>query len=407
MAKIPISEIPRLLCGVLLALSVSSVQADAREYDVQVQVDFSKMDRQRACAPVKLVVRQEQALLLSLSWQNNSRLLDLQADDIGEADGRQVWQVPSQGGVLSYCVVLDNRRSADSGYDSRVTSDWVVFRGDDLVPPVRTRFAKGTRSNTRLTFRLPSGWSVITPYEGSAKHEFAIDHPERKFDRPTGWMTAGKLGVRRDTIDGTDVVVAGPRNQGFRRLEVLVLLGYTLDSLKRYFPDFPSRLTIIGAGEEMWMGALSGPDSLFIHADRPLISGNGTSTLLHELGHVGLAQKGKRGADWIVEGLAEFLSVEVLRRSGGITRQRHRRIMAELREWGGEADSLRVPVSSGPVTARAVIVFAQLHDALGDNGFRELVAGLARHDGDLDLALLRRLSTDIHGVVPDVLDDLE
>ena len=44
------------------------------------------------------------------------------------------------------------------------------------------------------------------------------------------------------------------------------------------------RLLIVSAGDPMWRGGLSGPSSMFLHSDRPLISENRTSTLLHELG---------------------------------------------------------------------------------------------------------------------------
>ena len=71
----------------------------------------------------------------------------------------------------------------------------------------------------------------------------------------------------------------------------------------------------------MWRGALSAPQSLYVHAERPLLSGNATSTLLHEIVHIGLGLADERGADWIVEGLAEYYSLEVLRRSGTISEE--------------------------------------------------------------------------------------
>ena len=50
---------------------------------------------------------------------------------------------------------------------------------------------------------------------------------------------------------------------------------------------------------------MSGPGSLYVHADRPMISENGTSTMLHELVHVAMGVSGSAHDDWLVEGLAE------------------------------------------------------------------------------------------------------
>jgi hypothetical protein len=63
----------------------------------------------------------------------------------------------------------------------------------------------------------------------------------------------------------------------------------------------------------MWRGGLPGPASLYLHADRPLISGNSTSTLLHELVHVAQSYRAAKDEDWIVEGIAEYDTLERLR----------------------------------------------------------------------------------------------
>jgi predicted metalloprotease with PDZ domain len=104
----------------------------------------------------------------------------------------------------------------------------------------------------------------------------------------------------------------------------------------------------------------SAPNSLFLHADRPLISENGTSSLLHELAHVVTRIRGERFDDWIAEGIAEFYSVELQRRAGGISDSRYARTRQGLREWSQPVRSLRVKQSTGPVTARAVLLFQDL-----------------------------------------------
>ena len=100
--------------------------------------------------------------------------------------------------------------------------------------------------------------------------------------------------------------------------------------------------------------------ALFIHADRPLLSENATSTLLHELIHIALGNGADSGADWIVEGLAEFYSLELLARSSTISDQRQNATLKKLAQWGQESTVLCTESSSGAVTARAVTILAAI-----------------------------------------------
>ena len=83
-----------------------------------------------------------------------------------------------------------------------------------------------------------------------------------------------------------------------------------------------------------------GPASVFLHADRPLISENGTSTLLHELVHVAMGAHAQRGSDWVVEGFAELYSLELLVRSGTISHRHYRDALALLGNWGKGVNDL-------------------------------------------------------------------
>jgi hypothetical protein len=269
------------------------------------------------------------------------------------ADRQVTWTPPARDAWLQYRVNLESQRDVGR-YDARVTESFALFRADDLVPPIHLDLKDGTQSKSKLALELPEGWSVATPFPRYASGRFAIDNPLRLFDRPTGWILAGKIGVRRDEIGETRVVVAGPTGQGVRRLDTLAFARFTLPTLQKLFPGFPARLLVVSAGDPMWRGALSGPASLFVHADRPLISENATSTLIHELVHVAMRARGAAGADWIVEGLAEFYSLEVLRRSGAISERRYQRTHARLAEWAKEAGPLDSPRSSGALTAKAV-----------------------------------------------------
>ena len=375
----------------ILVLSACPVLADDHDdtYVFGIQLDFTEVDSDRKCVPVRVRVEQNQHLLRELSWTAEDDHLGMEGEGLERDGDEYAWTIGESGGQLDYCVRLNHRRSEDSGYDSRLRRNWAVFRGDDLFPPAKARTRKGARSDTRVTFELPRDWAAATPYRTRDNRTFFVDNAERRFDRPTGWMTAGEIGRRKDTIADTRIVVAGPKGHGFQRLEVLVLLGYTLESVRDYFPDFPERLAIIGAGTDMWRGALSGPNSLFIHTERPLVSGNATSTLLHELGHIGLGRSGVDGADWIVEGLVEYLSFHILHRTGGLSDKRYRSVMKQLEGWAEESDNLDRRRSEGPTTARAVLVIAALHEELGDDDFTQLVNDLAGRDGDISLAELQ------------------
>lgn len=296
--------------------------------------------------------------------------------------GRTVWQPPSNGGSLKFEYKIDKQRR-NGGYDARITDSWVIVRGDHLVPAARARFSPGARTEARLRFVLPEGWtSFETPFIRDPEADvIEIDNPERRFVRPVGWMIAGDLGIRREWLEEMEVAVAAPKGEAKRRNDILAFANMLAPQLKAAFGDLPPKLLIVGAGDPMWRGGLSGPNSMFLHADRPLVSENGSSTLVHELVHV-ITRIGGRGDDrWIGEGIAEFYSVELMRRAGVITERR-----AELAfEWkerrGRNVSTLSAPRSYGPRTDLAVTLFGEL-----DREIREL------SDGTLDLDdLVQRL----------------
>lgn len=290
-----------------------------------------------------------------------ARLDGFEADGKLERDGRYLtWTPPEGGGQLRFTAKIDHRRG--QAFDARMTEDWALFRGDDVVPPARLLQEAGSEAEAELHVHLPEGWSFVAPFEELRTNVYRIENPERGFDRPTGWMVAGRLGVRRERIARVDVIVAGPLNQGVRRMDILAFMNWNLPRLRAIVDRLPERILIVSAREGMWRGGLSGPDSLYLHADRPLLSENGTSTLLHELVHVVTRLRGQDGGDWIVEGLAEYYSLKIMWRSGTITTRRFRSGFRQLQEWGGELQlgDLDTPRARGPVTARAVVLFREL-----------------------------------------------
>ena len=87
--------------------------------------------------------------------------------------------------------------------------------------------------------------------------------------------------------------------------------------------------------------------ALYLHADRPLISQNGTSTPLHEMVHVASGLHGTGGADWIVEGLADYYSVELLRRSNTISQKRFDQSIETLAQWSAGTKCFATDHSEG------------------------------------------------------------
>lgn len=340
--------------------------AEARTYTVIYSLSIADTDD--GIARASITVQQESRHLRELRFSiDPERYSDFSGDGTIERDSNELsWQVPRRGGTLSYDIALSHQRRSGA-YDALLTKDWALFRGGDIFPPAAARTVVGGTSVARLDFDLPEGWSVLTPWlSGDSDFSFPLENPERRFDRPTGWILAGRIGVRRGLIGDTRVAIGAPIGQGVRRMDIMAYLNWTLPSLRRIFPTLDSRLVIVSAGDPMWRGGLSGPGSLYVHADRPMISENGTSTMLHELVHVAMGVAGSAHDDWLVEGLAEYYSIKILRLTETLSGRRLDLSLADLKEWGAPVDDLFVSRSSGPVTARATTLLAELDAWIGE-----------------------------------------
>lgn len=356
------SRLTRL--GTLLALVCASVPAFAAErvYDVVYRVKFLP---ERKGAQVTLQLKQPKSYAREFRFSiDPKREQDFAGDGAVTQDGDHVvWQPPERGGELHWFAKVESTRGKGA-YDGLVTDEWAVFRGDDLVPPASLRKLKGARSHSRLRFELPKDWSSITPYRRGDGGLYDVVHEERGFDRPTGWIALGRLGVVWGSATGTRIAVAGPLDVGVRHQDILAFLRLVFPAAHTIFPRLPARLLVVSAGDPMWRGGLSGPGSIYLHADRPLISENGTSTLLHELMHVVMGLHAERGSDWLVESFAELYSLEILQRSGAISRHRYRVGLEKLAEWGKGVNDLFERRADGAMTARGVVVLKALDDEI-------------------------------------------
>lgn len=389
------SEARRRPGAALLALFLSACvacAAAAPEKDTFRLAYVARLIPEEDAAAITLTVHQPRGLLRELNFNAPaSRFSDFAADGELSVDADRVtWRPPAHGGSIHYRVTVNSLR--DEVYEARLTDRWGVFRLDDLFPPATTRAVAGSEGTATLHFSGPKGWSFETPYGPSNE---AVHHipSDRLFPRPTGWAVVGDIGVRRDLIAGRRVAVAAPVGEGFRRQDTLAFLRWTLPTLVEVFPDFPPRLLIVGGGRDMWRGGLSGPWSLYLHPDRPLISGNGTSAVLHELVHVAVASTKSGSDDWLVEGLAEYYSLEVLRRSGGISEARFAQALRELQAWSDKDGGRLTEPSTGADTAYATLELQRVAKRLSATGssMDDVVAELVGNGTITGAALLAAL----------------
>lgn len=338
-----------------------------------------------------------------------ARQKGFRADGGVEVNGdRAVWEIPRKGGTLRLRALIPHERRGD-GYDAVLGEDFALFRGDDMIPPAKARAIKGARGDAMLRFRLPAGWSVQTGWiRQPDRVSFRIENEERTLARPIGWMIAGRIGVRVDRLGPVELMVAGPEGSGLRRMDVLTFMNFVWPEFEGAFGNVPRKILLVGAGDPMWRGGLSAPNSIFLHADRPIVSENGTSTLVHELFHVVTRIRGAENDDWIAEGLAEYYAVELMRRAGGVSDVRHAQIREWFEDFGKDVRTLKGPRVHGERMSRAAVLFWDL-----DLELRKLTDGERNLDDvvreliplrEVSEAELRRVATRVAGRAPKTLD---
>ena len=183
---------------------------------------------------------------------------------------------------------------------------------------------------------------------------------------------------------------------------MLALLRWTLPHLARETGPLPPRISIVSAGGPMWRGGLSAGNSVYVHAERPLLSENATSTLLHEVLHVLLPVPTKREHDWIDEGIAEYVTLRLLRDGGTISQKRFQKAIDEFEQRGRKAGGLVTAHATGDVKAKAVAIFARLDAELlslsdGEIDIYDLVRSVQETGAPLDTGTLREAALALTG----------
>ncbi len=326
---------------------------------------------------------------ISLQHQNHVRSVDFNLIESGcshfksentltRKAKRIIWNPNSEHAQISFRCKINHKRKGNNskGYDAYINKNWAIFRGDDLIPPAKVTSQKNAQSAATLKFKLPKNWpsvntgwpKLIDSTEASDANTFIIDNPLRSFDRPTGWMIAGKLGTRRSRLGDNQspalISVSAPKGSNFRRMDILAFINIVFPEFENAFGVNTSNILILGGDDPMWRGGLSASNSFYLHSARPIISENGTSTLVHELFHMLTGIQGVTGSDWITEGLAEYYSIELMYRSGAIDLDRKQRSVEKLKNWSKSISTLSKKHSSGPTTAAAAVLFSQLDEEI-------------------------------------------
>jgi hypothetical protein len=350
----------RMLAAGLLA--VSGPLWAAQKVDLDYHVHLLPQSDQ---AEVRLTLARGSAVRsLDFDLGSDGRYSDFKADGQWQLtpghEARGIWRPAADQASLTYRVRLSESRKNGS-FETRMSPGWALLRGDDLVPPARLDQQDGTELVSRLEFELPGGWqSIETPWPRIGKQRFRIDNPSRLFDRPTGWMLAGKLGSRRTRLGETEVTVASPRGQGMRRMDVLTLLTFVWPQVQAIVPRHPAKLLIVGAGDPMWRGAQGGHESIYLHSRPALVSERGSSPLLRELVQVLVRINDHDRSDWIGEGLNEYYAIELLRRAGGMSDERYQALNDRLARDSKGVTTLRGEQVSPAMVSKAVLLLQEL-----------------------------------------------
>lgn len=384
----------------LLLLSVGTSTAPTAHLDYQVKVDV-----RTRIAEVSLQLEQTGDALGEITFLGlDERFTEFEGKGLVRDGEEAVWEVPPEGGRISWHVRLEKERDKRA-YDARVTPSWAVFRGNDIVPLTRYRKKSSARLNGKVRFALPGAWSIWGPWgklpDGKAQ---VLDGPG--FPAPRGWMMAGKLTVMQLERAGLRIDLVAPKGDANVLYDRSTFLSMVLPAFTELTKAPVKRLLLVTAGDPMWRGGLSGPGSFYLHADRPLVTEDGTSPILHELFHVASRARSRADADWIVEGLAEWVGLRTLRAAGAVTDQRYASILERNHKRSRKVKGLLRGSSSGDKTRRALYVLEQLDGWMreqteGTVGLQAVVQLICTGQEAFDTRAFMRMVQEATGKAPD------
>ncbi len=323
----------------------------------------------------------------------------------GNAQGAR-WRPGGPYGHLSYTVAIDHLRGTSGKFDSYASRNWILTRARQLFPKTTIRVSPQaeatTKSRARLIFRLPSGWRSAAPFTRLAADAFELPEENKILARPRGWLVLGEIELAHEEIADIMVQIAAVPGGALPADKIFELLSPTLPALKKLLNATPSNLLIARGPDPMWRGGISGAFSCFLHSDRPLRTPDQTSPYLHELFHVLQPNPAAADADWIMEGLAEYYSVELQRRAGLLDTDQFARALRLFERHGEWNVDLTTQRDSAATNNSAPLVMYALdqriqHATAGKKRLDDVVSLLAQQGGSIDSERFRQAASRISG----------
>jgi predicted metalloprotease with PDZ domain len=309
--------------------------------------------------------------------------------------GEIVWTPSGPYAELTYAALVDHRRAPGKGYDSFAGDGWILSRTSGLFPRCAVLFRRDVEahpeSRARLVVRLPPGWSSATAMPTEKANRYIVETPHQRMDHPRGWLAFGRLERTDATAGSTAVTIVRVRDVRQPVEPIVELMQRAVPRMTGLFERPLPRLLIVLGPDPMWRGGLSGEESFYIHAERPLRSPDYTSPYLHELFHVAAPFRPQRDAHWVTEGLAEFYSLELQRRLGILTEHHFHRaleLFAEHGTWNQDFTQSAVPAVRNNSAPLVMYVLDQRIRAAtgGQRGLDAVVTSLARDGGAVSTA---------------------
>lgn len=321
-------------------------------------------------------------------------------------NGSVRWEPLSPYGHLEYRVRIEHPRGDRGHFDSYSGDGWIVTRARDLFPPVKFSFKPGKegsrpRSRSRLLFRLPPAWKSVTAHAALAPNLYLLDSAN-VLSRPTGWIALGNLDVSHQEVDGVMVRIARAPDSKLPVDDIYAMLADAIPRLRKMFRQMPPDILVVSAGDPMWRGGLSAYRSMFLHGDRPLRTPDKTAPVLHELIHVSQPFRGAADGDWIVEGLAEYYSLELQRRAGTLTGKGFARGLESFAKHGSWNVDLRTQRDNAATNNSAPLVMYALdqriqRDTAGQKRLDDVVRLLADERDPVGTKAFRTAVTKVTG----------
>lgn len=314
-------------------------------------------------------------------------------------DAGWLWTPEKPYAHISYKVAVNRFRGQQARYDSYAHPQWIITRGRVLFPLALVEYRSTTKPEPArqaiLHFQVPSGWQATTPYPRAwTEHTFHVVSTAR-FPLPRGWIALGRLNRDEREVAGIYFEFARAPGTALDAESLLAFLDATFPLLRRLLPNqrgpWLNRILIVSAPDPMWHGGISGLRSVFLHGDRPLRDVDRTSPILHELFHVLQPFRPAPDADWLVEGLAEFYSLELQRRAGILDHKAYNQALRSFRRYGLWGVDLRQQRDNAATNNSAPLVLYALDQELlrmtgGDRGLDHLIARLAQESRPVNSA---------------------